>query len=137
MVTLEYGNYISQFPNHEFITPKEFSERYLAGTLDKFDAVFTYSSVEHSGLGNINIAMIQFLFIFVQGDMVTPSTPGATLSPLPKPGVSPPPRQSWLSQFPLQLMDRMPFSSTVLKHMVQGCILFLLQTGNFLGLLKV
>eukprot|EP00090_Calanus_glacialis_P038258 TRINITY_DN6683_c0_g1_i4.p1 TRINITY_DN6683_c0_g1~~TRINITY_DN6683_c0_g1_i4.p1 ORF type:complete len:640 (-),score=138.81 TRINITY_DN6683_c0_g1_i4:103-2022(-) len=51
VVTLEYGNYVSHFPNHEFIKPKEFSERYLAGSLDKFDAVFTHSSLEHSGLG--------------------------------------------------------------------------------------
>ena len=51
VVTLEYGNYVSHFPNHEFIKPKEFSERYLVGTLDKFDAVFTHSSLEHSGLG--------------------------------------------------------------------------------------
>jgi len=51
VVTLEYGNYISEFPNHEFIQPKEFSQRYLEGTLAKFDAIFTYSSVEHTGLG--------------------------------------------------------------------------------------
>ena len=26
-------------------------KKYLSGTLEKFDFVFTYSSVEHSGLG--------------------------------------------------------------------------------------
>jgi hypothetical protein len=51
VMTLEYGNYVSHFPNLEFIKPKEFGERYLSGTLDKFDAVFTHSSLEHSGLG--------------------------------------------------------------------------------------
>ena len=50
-MTLEYGNYISQFPGLEFVKPDEFSQRYLAGTLDTFDAVFTHSSLEHSGLG--------------------------------------------------------------------------------------
>eukprot|EP00092_Neocalanus_flemingeri_P054318 GFUD01063962.1.p1 GENE.GFUD01063962.1~~GFUD01063962.1.p1 ORF type:complete len:207 (+),score=23.97 GFUD01063962.1:57-623(+) len=51
IVTLEYGHYISQHPRLEFIRPHEFRERYLEGTLDEFDAVFTYSSIEHSGLG--------------------------------------------------------------------------------------
>ena len=51
VVTLEYGSFKSEYPTHEFIRPNEFRERYLAGTLDEFDAIFTYSSVEHSGLG--------------------------------------------------------------------------------------
>ena len=51
VVTLEYGSFESEYPTHEFIRPNEFRERYLAGTLDEFDAIFTYSSVEHSGLG--------------------------------------------------------------------------------------
>jgi len=51
VVTLEYGSFKSQYPTHEFIRPNEFRERYLAGTLEEFDAIFTYSSVEHSGLG--------------------------------------------------------------------------------------
>ena len=48
---MEYGWYISEYPTWEFIRPKEFRQRYIEGTLDKFDAIFTYSSVEHSGLG--------------------------------------------------------------------------------------
>ena len=51
MLTLEYGSFKSEHPSHEFIRPNEFRERYQAGTLDEFDAIFTYSSVEHSGLG--------------------------------------------------------------------------------------
>eukprot|EP00090_Calanus_glacialis_P019225 TRINITY_DN29583_c0_g1_i1.p1 TRINITY_DN29583_c0_g1~~TRINITY_DN29583_c0_g1_i1.p1 ORF type:complete len:137 (-),score=19.68 TRINITY_DN29583_c0_g1_i1:62-472(-) len=31
--------------------PREFRARYLDGTLDTFDVVFTYSSIEHSGQG--------------------------------------------------------------------------------------
>ena len=51
---MEYGWYISEYPTWEFIRPKEFRQRYIEGTLDKFDAIFTYSSVEHSGLGKKN-----------------------------------------------------------------------------------
>ena len=45
----------SEFENWEFWKPKEFRKKYLAGTLEKFDFVFTYSSVEHSGLGTLNV----------------------------------------------------------------------------------
>ena len=31
----------------------EFREQYLNGTLETFDAVFTYSSLEHSGQGEV------------------------------------------------------------------------------------
>ena len=33
--------------------PNEFRQKYFDGTLDTFDAVFSYSSLEHSGLGAI------------------------------------------------------------------------------------
>jgi len=51
IVTLEYGFFISEYPALTFIRPREFRERYLNGTLDTFDAVFSFSSLEHSGLG--------------------------------------------------------------------------------------
>ena len=68
VVTLEYGYYlryiahaqlcisrpsslISEYPGFSFIRPDEFRARYLDGTLDTFDAIFSYSSIEHSGLG--------------------------------------------------------------------------------------
>ena len=44
----------SEFENWEFWKPKEFRRKYLDGTLEKFDFVFTYSSVEHSGLGMLH-----------------------------------------------------------------------------------
>ena len=53
IITLEYGSFTSEHPTWEIIRPTEFYQRYKEGTLDKFDAVFTYSSVEHSGLGKI------------------------------------------------------------------------------------
>ena len=33
--------------------PNEFRQKYFDGTLETFDAVFSYSSLEHSGLGAI------------------------------------------------------------------------------------
>ena len=33
------------------LTPKQFSEQFSAGTLPKFDAMVSFSSLEHSGLG--------------------------------------------------------------------------------------
>ena len=40
--------------------PTEFRERYLNGTLDTFDVVFTYSTVEHSGLGGLYTKFVTF-----------------------------------------------------------------------------
>ena len=51
VVTLEYGLFGSEHPSWEIIRPQQFYERYHDRTLERFDAVFTYSSVEHSGLG--------------------------------------------------------------------------------------
>ena len=67
-MTLEYGYYlryiasmplsisyvslfISEYPGFSFIRPDEFRARFLDGTLDTFDAIFSYSSIEHFGLG--------------------------------------------------------------------------------------
>ena len=74
VVTLEYGQFISEFPNHEFIRPQEFREQYLAGTLGLFDAVFTYSSVEHSGLGKVHLFLLFLIFISTgrYGDSLNP-----------------------------------------------------------------
>ena len=35
----------------EFWTPAEMMDKFQNGSLEKFDFVFTYSSVEHTGLG--------------------------------------------------------------------------------------
>jgi len=51
VVTLEYGYFISEYPGYEFIRMEDFRRKYLNGTLDTFDAVFSYSSLEHSGQG--------------------------------------------------------------------------------------
>jgi hypothetical protein len=51
IVTLEYGRIISKHPKVKPMVPSEFRASFLNGTLGLFDAVVTFSSVEHSGLG--------------------------------------------------------------------------------------
>ena len=51
IVTLEYGRIKSEHPQIKTMVPSEFKKSYLNGTLGLFDAVVTFSSVEHSGLG--------------------------------------------------------------------------------------
>ena len=41
----------SEYPGYSFMRPREFRERFLNKTLDSFDVIFTYSSLEHSGQG--------------------------------------------------------------------------------------
>lgn len=57
IVTLEYGKLISKIPNIKTIVPYEFRMAYLNNTLGEFDAVVTFSSVEHSGLGRYGDAL--------------------------------------------------------------------------------
>merc|ERR1719233_80835 len=79
IMTLEYGNYISHFPGLEFVRPKEFSQRYLAGTLDTFDAVFTHSSLEHSGLGRYGDSLNPWADIVTVAQAWCTTTPDAKL----------------------------------------------------------
>ena len=51
VLTLEYGWFISEHPLWEIMRPSVFYQQYHEGSLGSFDAVFTYSSMEHSGLG--------------------------------------------------------------------------------------
>ena len=51
VVTLEYGIINSEHPQIKTMVPSEFRKAYLTNTLGKFDAIVTFSSVEHSGLG--------------------------------------------------------------------------------------
>ena len=53
--------YFSEIPGWEFWRPSELRKKYLSGTLEKFDFVFTYSSVEHSGLGKEKFIVSSFL----------------------------------------------------------------------------
>lgn len=57
VTTLEYGQIISKHPQITTFTPDEFREKYKEKTLDLFDGVVTYSSIEHSGLGRYGDAL--------------------------------------------------------------------------------
>lgn len=57
VVTLEYGPIISKHKQVKTLLPMEFRKLYLNGTLGLFDAVVTFSSVEHSGLGRFGDAL--------------------------------------------------------------------------------
>lgn len=57
VVTLEYGPIFSEHPQLETMLPNEFRARYVAGTLPLFDAVVSFSSIEHSGLGRYGDAL--------------------------------------------------------------------------------
>lgn len=50
ITTIEYGKIKSNFPLIEVYTPKDFAKKTLNENI-KFDFVFSYSSLEHSGLG--------------------------------------------------------------------------------------
>jgi len=51
VTTIEYSNVTSHHPAVEVITPQEAARRWKRGALPSFDAVATFSSVEHAGLG--------------------------------------------------------------------------------------
>ena len=57
VTTLEYGNIISEHPQLESMTPDNLRFRFAANKLPLFDAVATFSSVEHSGLGRYGDAL--------------------------------------------------------------------------------
>eukprot|EP00937_MAST-01D_sp_MAST-1D-sp2_P002288 g2288.t1 len=51
VTTVEYGVIRSEHPQVSTMLPAELREQFLAGALQPFDGVATFSSVEHSGLG--------------------------------------------------------------------------------------
>ena len=51
VVTIEYSHIISHHPSIEVLTPEEAGRRWSNGSLGLFDAVASFSSLEHAGLG--------------------------------------------------------------------------------------
>ncbi len=51
VTTLEYGVIECEHPQVETMLPEELSQKYLDGSLPLFDAMVSFSSIEHSGLG--------------------------------------------------------------------------------------
>lgn len=57
IVTLEYGQIKSEHDQISTMVPSEYRRQYLDNTLGLFDAVVSFSSVEHSGLGRYGDAL--------------------------------------------------------------------------------
>ena len=51
ITTLEYEPYPSTHPKITTISPQEFSKLVMSNKAPMFDAMITFSSIEHSGLG--------------------------------------------------------------------------------------
>merc|ERR1711865_713720 len=56
-MTLEYRRIETSLPQVQTILPKDFQALYMKGELPQFDAVVTFSSIEHSGLGRYGDAL--------------------------------------------------------------------------------
>ena len=57
------------------MTPKEFSDKFLDGTLPSFDTMVTFSSLEHSGLGRYGDQLNPW------GDLITMAKAWCALKP--------------------------------------------------------
>ncbi|CAC5364303.1 unnamed protein product [Mytilus coruscus] len=57
IVTLEYGKIKSEHEQITTMVPSEYRRQYLDNTLGLFDAVVSFSSIEHSGLGRYGDAL--------------------------------------------------------------------------------
>ena len=51
VTTLDYVEIKCEHPAITTLTPRPLAEMYLNGTAPQFDAMVTFSSLEHSGLG--------------------------------------------------------------------------------------
>ena len=51
MTTIDYVPITTTHPQLSTLHPATLSEKFLNGSQEKFDAMVTYSSLEHSGLG--------------------------------------------------------------------------------------
>ena len=75
---LEYNDIVSEHPKLFPIKPKDFTQKYLNGTLEQFDAMVTFSSIEHSGLGTYGDSINPW------GDLITMARAWCTLKPKAK-----------------------------------------------------
>ena len=51
ITTLDYTVYKCDHPKIHTLTPRRLADRLAKSTMNQFDALVTYSSIEHSGLG--------------------------------------------------------------------------------------
>ena len=78
VTTLEYGKIESQHPNVTTLLPAEFQRSWA--TMEPFDAIVTYSSVEHSGLGRYGDALNPWGDVLEIARAWCVSKPGASLT---------------------------------------------------------
>lgn len=79
ILTLEYGNFKSEHPTWSFIRPQEFRHQYQAGSLPIFDLIFSFSSIEHSGLGRYGDPLNPWADIITVAEAWCASSPDAHL----------------------------------------------------------
>eukprot|EP00182_Erythrolobus_australicus_P007202 CAMPEP_0185834130 /NCGR_PEP_ID=MMETSP1353-20130828/4468_1 /TAXON_ID=1077150 /ORGANISM="Erythrolobus australicus, Strain CCMP3124" /LENGTH=390 /DNA_ID=CAMNT_0028532507 /DNA_START=96 /DNA_END=1268 /DNA_ORIENTATION=+ len=79
VLTLEYGKIRSEVPNLITMQPREFASKYASGELELFDLVFTFSSLEHSGLGRYGDALNPWGDILSVAKMWCVTKPGGLL----------------------------------------------------------
>jgi len=60
VVTIEYRQLTIEHERVTIITPYDMAERFMSGQAVAFDTVFTYSSIEHSGLGRYGDPLTPF-----------------------------------------------------------------------------
>ena len=65
ITTLEYEVIISDHPKIEIVTPELLRQAYLKGKAPTFDAMVSFSSLEHSGLGRYGDSLNPW------GDLIT------------------------------------------------------------------
>jgi len=80
IVTVEYGSFLSTHPLWTFIKPDVFREKFQNGTLDTFDVIFSYSSLEHSGLGRYGDPVNPWGDIMAVAETWCVSSPNAKLA---------------------------------------------------------
>ena len=75
---LEYNDIDSEHHQLFPVKPRDFAEKYLNGTLELFDAMVTFSSIEHSGLGTYGDGINPW------ADLITMARAWCTLKPKAK-----------------------------------------------------
>lgn len=79
ITTLEYGEIISEHEAIQTLTPPAFRRNFISGELGTFDAIVTFSSVEHSGLGRYGDSLNPWGDILEIARAYCVSKPGASL----------------------------------------------------------
>lgn len=75
LITVEYTKLITSYPNITTMTPVELAQSYLAGSFSQVDFIFSFSSIEHDGLGRYGDPLNPF------GDLETLSRLHCLLKP--------------------------------------------------------